>query len=671
MIEAFLGALHADPWTAAQIDLPELNQDASKTIETSIAELRSCADRDPSELRSGSLVLLGPPGTGKTHLFSRVRKSCGPRAIFVHVRPLLHGGITANYVLREAMRQLAQPSFGRTEWQADVLVGSLIARFEGRNSSFPGAHLSAFREMDQELQQSRLEALSEKLFATFPDLDDVFVERLLALPFSAPRQRRALLCWLGGEECDPSQLARIGAASSMAPSNAIRALRTLGSLAALSSPLVIVFDQLENLIQRDATEERVTQYGHLIAELVDSTRGMLLVQMALDSEWEQGILPRLNASQKSRVGMKKTSLSLPTEAQARALLARWCERLEAPEAPFPWPLTDQQVEQLARLPGITPRMLLSALREAREGTVPTILEGARAETSEIRATSDPARRTAALEAEWHERLVVAHAQIDAANERRSVVDLSRLLDGVVLAAELSGVALRLSKNQYIQLESSEGEQRWFAFVNQPYHSSLNAALDRALSRDDSGVLVRESWRPIPSSWTSTQERLAQIKAQSRLRWHDLTREEVASFLALEDFLQLARSRDLCDTDGTPISEQEAAAYLRAEVQPEKWRLWEANERTDDAVADGATEPDRPLPSQEDATARPREPHHGVSLSLRSALSRLRVASVERLIREVRRTSPGLSRTMVVDGLAELGPEIRWFGRNIVAWGVQS
>src|SRR5690606_34498244 len=145
------------------------------------------------------------------------------------------------------------------------------------------------------------------------------------LPFAQPRQRRALLAWLGGQDCDPSQLSRIGAASSMDPANAVRALRTLGCLSALGSPLVVVFDQLENLIQRDTAEERVTQYGHLITELVDSTRGLFVVQMALDSEWEQGILPKFNMSQRSRVAMKKSSMALPTPAQARMLLALWCE----------------------------------------------------------------------------------------------------------------------------------------------------------------------------------------------------------------------------------------------------------------------------------------------------------------------------------------------------------
>jgi predicted ATPase len=52
------------------------------------------------------LVVLGAPGAGKTHLFARLRQRLGPKAVFVHVRPLLNSEMTARFVLYEIAKQL-------------------------------------------------------------------------------------------------------------------------------------------------------------------------------------------------------------------------------------------------------------------------------------------------------------------------------------------------------------------------------------------------------------------------------------------------------------------------------------------------------------------------------------------------------------------------------------
>jgi len=675
--------LHSDPWTRTLVDLPDLNQGASSLVEQGVGAIRNQARAEPGALRTTSLVLLGPPGTGKTHLFARLRQRLGPRAVFVHMRPLLHAGLTPGYVLNQAVSQLAQPSYGRQESQVDTLVGSLIGHLEGQGADFPVAHLSAFRELEDSLRRERLEIFSDGLLDTFPDLDAQFVDRLLRAPFTAPRIRRALLSWLSGLECDSTELARIEAAASMDPANTVRALRTLGSLAALGAPVVLVFDQLENLVQRDGAEERVTQYGHLIAELVDSTRGLLVVQMALDSEWEQGIVPGLNLSQRSRVEMKKASVALPTPKQSRALLELWAGQLEQPEQPFPWPLSSEDANRLTALPGVTPRMLLSALKEAREGGRPSIL----APEEPAQAAQTSAGITEILADEWQKRLVAAHEQIDQAELRRGGVDTDRLCDGILLAAGFSeGTALKRSRDGYIQMEPKHPNGRWLCLLHQPHPKSIGAALDRVVGRDPtrSGLVVREQWRPFSPTWKATNERQAEVVRRPNLVWHDLERREAASLLALEEMLQLARSRDICDARGVPITEAQVLDYLRDEVHPENWALFVARSEEKEAPGDVdvAAKPSLPGPS---APLRKDEPSRSkaevrlrtdagasdISVSLSGVLLRLRVASVDRVIREAQRLHPSHGRTVVMSALEGMGDRVHWFGRSIVAWGGDS
>jgi hypothetical protein len=77
---------------------------------------------------------------------------------------------------------------------------------------------------------------------------------------------------------------------------ALAALQTLSAVAALRAPLVIVFDQLENLAERERSGERLNAYANLTSELVDAVRGAVLVHMALATEWTHGIQPTFNLS---------------------------------------------------------------------------------------------------------------------------------------------------------------------------------------------------------------------------------------------------------------------------------------------------------------------------------------------------------------------------------------
>lgn len=691
MTEAFLEALHADPWTKSLVDLPELNRDVSSLIEGRVHHLRAVAQEHPAQLRSEALVILGPPGTGKTHLFARVRKGLGPRAVFVHVRPLLHTGLTAGHVLSEAVAQLAQPSFGRDEWQVEAMVGSLIGHVEGRGGDFPTAHLSAFQTLTRDALTQRLDEILEELLRRLPDLDDVFLERLLRIPFVPPRQKRALLAWMTGKDCDPSQLSRIGAASSMNPENVIRAFRTLTSAAALGAPLVLVFDQLENLIQRDATEERVTQYGNLIAELVDSTRGLLVVQMALDSEWEQGIAPRLNLSQQSRVMMKKVSAELPSPKQRRELLELWHGGLDAREHAFPWPFTSEQVEQLTALPGVTPRMLLSAFKEAREGGSPSLLRepSVTGAVGEIEPALNAEELSRVLAEEWHAQLVAAHALLDDAEGQRAGVDPDRLCDGLLLASEFaSGAELRGVNDAYIPLLPRAAGGRWVCLLHQAHHRSIGAALERVLAQETTspGLLLREQRRPLLPTWKSTNQLLIEAITRPHIAWHELTREEVASLLALEAIVQTARSGDICDPRGKPISEREVLGFLREEIHPERWTV---TTKLRVATAGEAPRPD-PSPTERAEESAPAHetsladtvaglgspaghevPNDDLTVEIEAVLQRLRVASIERVIREVARLRTDAGRGTVMVGLERAGERVRWFGRNLVAWGDRS
>jgi hypothetical protein len=80
-------------------------------------------------------------------------------------------------------------------------------------------------------------------------------------------------------------------------------------------------------------------------------------------------------------------------------------------------------------------------------------------------------------------------------------------------------------------------------------------------------------------------------------------------------------------------------------------------------------PQGSLQSHERATASARgNGEHGAdtATTIRACLAQLRIASLERLVREVSRVKPEASRAEIVSTLEAMSDWVRWFGRAIVA-----
>jgi len=142
------------------------------------------------------------------------------------------------------------------------------------------------------------------------------------------------------------------------------ALRTLAAACSLGAPIVLVFDQLENLMDASGAGLRLRAYANLAAEYVDTLRGSVLVHLALDSEWSRGIEPTFNLAQQSRIVMRRELMALPKSSERQALLRLYYQQVLKPKAAFPWPLGAARVERLCNDPGYTPRMLLIEFRDA-------------------------------------------------------------------------------------------------------------------------------------------------------------------------------------------------------------------------------------------------------------------------------------------------------------------
>jgi hypothetical protein len=684
------GPIHADAW-AEPGDLASINQAASDLVLARIEEIRTAGATEGAALPSASVLLLGPAGAGKTHLFTRLRRRAGRRAVFIHTRPQIGVEPTPRFVLHSILDSLKQKVFGEEQMQLDVIAGAMLAAHERGEARYPLLAVDDARRLDEEARRALVERVVGEVEDRFPGIAPDYLERLLAVPFASRPERRALLAWLSGREPSMVELERLGAPGPLADVDVMRALATLGVAAAYGAPVVLVFDQLENLAEDGGRTGRIHAHARLVSDLRDTVRGLVIVQMALDAEWVTRIHPALHASDRDRLEEKVVHLALPSPEERRSLLEAWREALpeDARDRPFPHPFPAAEVDRWIHDRGMTPRMLMQAASEAwlrRMEPGEAVPESATVDT----APSLDERLTA----QWEAAIERARGEIDeAATESRGVL-AERLASGISAALSLVGVdATQAATKLGPRIDAQHEGARFEVLVaQQQNHRSLAAAIRAATGAASSKRvrLVRERAAAIPPTWKEVDGLLTAFEALpgAALVW--ASRDDVARLLALEGFLTAARSHDLSDDEGRPVPAKDAIAWAERALETPSWPILEAllvarqksgqvpvpvpvpgsgrgngsgnGNGNGNGNGSGSENPPELLTGGARPAQAPRRAARQGPASL--ALARLCVASVDRVVREAQVLDPSATRSTVVDELRRGGA--RFFGASIVA-----
>lgn len=685
-------AEHSDPWGDSP-DVLSLNKGASDAVVEAVTAVREVAAGERP--RSSVITILGPAGAGKTHLFQRLRRQCGPKAAFVLLRPDLAAPSTPRHVLLSVLDSLKHPPTQTADPQLDVLVGSFLTECDPLTNKWPQVLLSEYRakpgEVD-DLVEAGI-ALLEQRFAG--DISTDYLELLLRTPFMPPADRRAALNWLSGREPPEAHLKRLGRSQALSDADVVPALRTLSAVASFGAPIVLVFDQLENLIEPGEAAQKVIAHANLVSELFDSMRGMVIVQMGLDAEWRRRFRPVLSDAQRSRLERQLIDLQLPDPQQREELLKYWVGQL--PEAdrphPYPFPFTDTQVAGWLAAPGLTPRRLMIACREVLDGHdseepgSDAVASGAPPSSTSENATT----LNDELEQLWTAHTRMIRAELIEVAATGQCLDGSRLMSGLFAALGLldaTELQARESKGMFgVSAEHAGRALRVYA-LQQPHPRSVGAALkrltDEAAATDV--LAIREWAQEFPPTWKAVSSAADALKAAPRGALHWLAQDEVCQLLALHDLLRSARSQDVTGLNGDPIPSEEILAWSRDTLAWREWQVMrEVMERlgfeAPDAVAEPTDDtlnvaPDPPaaasvatsapvqaktLTAPASSSAAPTDTPE----SALAALANLGLASIERLVREVRHAKSNVTRAQILEELRTAGDEVQWFGRNLV------
>jgi hypothetical protein len=652
----------ADPWSATFHDVETLNAAASDAVREQVEQVRTAA-RQGEVIRSSSLLLLGPAGAGKTHLFGRLRRQLGARAVLIHLRPDLAAGLTPRSLLSGMMDSLQRPPIGAARSQLELMVGALLGAVDTGRSRFPNVSLAEYAALPTEARTERMEEVLAHLEAAAPDLarSSEYLLRLLDLPFLKLADRRAALAWLSGWEPAESQLARLGLHGPLADEALLPAIRSLSAVAALGTPIVLFLDQLENLVS-DTDAGHLGDYARLVSELVETVRGLVLVQLAIDTEWLGRIRPALGTSERARLEARVLTLGLPSPTDRERLIRTFLEALEPPPAgPFPAPLSPEDVARWCAQSGLTPRMLIAEMQEAF----------ARQAEASPGAAPEPAPPLADLDDRLEElhaaELARTRSWLDAIAREGQAVPASRLLGGLLTALPLLGMPVESAptRRDPDRLTVTAGGARATVIVLQATHpTSVAAALRQAAAQAAAGPVhvLRDAALPYRPGWVATAKLHDALRATPGAAFHWVPRADLAALLAAEAFAAAARSHDLSTASGQAIPPDAARAWLQRHLRAAPPVTCEAV-RQGPAASAGSASPEAvsvPRPAQE-----ARAPEENLVLRV---LSRLHLASVQRLHRETAALVPGIPPERVraeIDAAVSAG-DVTLFGQHLVA-----
>ncbi len=539
----FREAIMADPWETPRSDVPTIHQTVFEQCLQGLEYVRR-------NKRSTALLIHGAAGSGKTHLFSRLRSRLAPtmptatdrsEALFVWVRlqtsPRMIWRMVRRTLVNDWFRPLtdARSQFDRILFhrlaQIRVAEGDLEPWYEYMLQEHP----DGLRELIDQIASNL--ALDRNTHVALEHL-------------TFCRHRRDLQAWLCGDSLPEAALARLDLEQAdegdeEREDQARRTVLMLCQLAGSELPIVIGFDQVEALESGSEDRAALFAFGQLVSTLHDSTSNVLIIS-AVQSAFATRLLDDSRIADRDRMAsFGNLSLSPLEQTEAGELIR---QRLLASEEPLPpesqtellWPLSQTDLAQLFSSGSVTPRKLLTRCADRFDALLQSTVTDQTIELPPAKTIDDFLEETWEMVVE--EKLKTSHPEQTEEILRHSLPMAAQLIEPDLKVAhddQLPDVSLIL--------EGHSG-RTGVSVCTQSNMTSLTARLKRLKSQSELGrlkrlVVIRDGRVPVSPTAKKAKEYLQDLQKGGAAIVHP-TPEVLATLDALRALLSDARSGDL-------------------------------------------------------------------------------------------------------------------------------
>jgi DNA polymerase III epsilon subunit-like protein len=335
-----------NPFSSSRVDNPfqthpdnsDIYRSQYNTLESVIEDIKY----DPNHQSKGA-VIIGQPGTGKTHLIMRLanQRLKLNRLLFI---PCPNDANTIKYhtyssILESLNKSIPGTRFNQLEYfLANTLVGIIKStntdtlRIQGILDKIQDDPLKLYEIMGGEGTQTRRDNWEyiEKFTSNWwfqqygavgyaPEIIKGIVK---FCRYSDPGYQQLIKKWLAADELEPAELDKIGLSNwhdeISKEDFSLDAIAVLGKLSLLHEPLIIVFDQLE-MLGLDHNRAILLNFGESVKEIFTRVSHSLIILNLFPHRWQQ-LQQTFDGSIIDRISQHQVFLEPPTTEEIQAIL---------------------------------------------------------------------------------------------------------------------------------------------------------------------------------------------------------------------------------------------------------------------------------------------------------------------------------------------------------------
>ena len=339
-----------NPFGSSRVDTPFQNHpDLTSIYSSEFTTLKAIIDdiRDDINHQSKGAVVIGEPGTGKTHLIMRLAKELLEHNRLLFIRQPNNPDTVIYHTYSRIIESLVEKVPHSDYTQIEHLLANSFVKLIRTNQTISLTRndqhilettqtnsLKLYESLGSEGTQRRrdywqhigkrtTEWWLERYGAAGYSLE-VIKGIIKFCSYSDPGYKRLVTRWLAADDLEANELETIGLSNwNEAMSKeafSLEAISVFSKLSLLDEPLIIVFDQLEGLGLRH-NEKLLLSFGAAIREIFTHVPNSLIILNLFPDRWQQ-FQQVFSLSIIDRISQHQVFLEIPSQLKLRQILQK-------------------------------------------------------------------------------------------------------------------------------------------------------------------------------------------------------------------------------------------------------------------------------------------------------------------------------------------------------------
>ncbi len=337
-----------NPFDSSRVDNPfQSHPDFHNIYDQEYRYLKSVLQniQTDSNHQSRGAVIIGPAGSGKTHLIMRMAQELLATNRLLFIRQPNNAQTVLYHIYSRILESFAEKVPNTKHTQLELLIANSFTNILSNNPKFMATkkgqdiinnlknnQLSLYQRLGQdgtEQYRTRWQTVGNQItewwsntYANAGNSINILKGIISFCKFTDPTKRELARRWLAAQELEPEAAASIGLTNWQEEMSreefALEAIAIFGKLSVLDSPLIIVFDQLEGLglINNAPILE---SFGAAVKELLTHVPNSLIILNLFPDRWQQ-FQALLDPSVIDRISQHEIRLNRPSRDQLKQML---------------------------------------------------------------------------------------------------------------------------------------------------------------------------------------------------------------------------------------------------------------------------------------------------------------------------------------------------------------